>query len=262
MSRYARALRRGRGGADRRGRTPTSAWRSRAGRRWSTQAARTCPAASSSPRRSRTRPKARSSSASSRPSTTAARCAGSGYASRAGKVVDASAEANEEFLLEQLDLDEGARRLGELGIGCNPGITRHMKNTLFDEKIDGTVHLALGNGLPEVGGEERQPAPLGHRQGDAPRTRSRIDGEPVQDRAATVRTFATMVSRGGSRVFSCLRARTLGSKEEKIEVEGEVVESLPSTMFRVQVDGMDGTVLATIAGRCASTTSASSRAIA
>ena len=38
-------------------------------------------------------------------------------------------------------------------------------------------------------------------------------------------------------------------KEEKIEVEGEVVESLPSTMFRVQVDGMDGTVLATIAGK-------------
>jgi aminopeptidase len=69
-----------------------------------------------------------------------------------GKVVDASAEVNEEFLVELLDRDEGARRLGELGIGCNPGITRHMKNTLFDEKIDGTVHLALGNGLPEVGG--------------------------------------------------------------------------------------------------------------
>jgi len=70
-----------------------------------------------------------------------------------GKVVDASAEANEEFLIEMLDLDDGSRRLGELGIGCNPRITRHMKNTLFDEKIDGTVHLALGNGLPEVGGE-------------------------------------------------------------------------------------------------------------
>ena len=70
----------------------------------------------------------------------------------AGRVVDASAAANEEFLLEQLDVDEGARRIGELGIGCNPGITRHMRNTLFDEKMDGTVHLALGNGLPEVGG--------------------------------------------------------------------------------------------------------------
>ena len=70
-----------------------------------------------------------------------------------GKVVDAAADANEPFLFEMLDLDEGARRLGELGIGCNPRITQHMKNTLFDEKIDGTVHLALGNGLPEVGGE-------------------------------------------------------------------------------------------------------------
>jgi aminopeptidase len=70
-----------------------------------------------------------------------------------GKVVDASAESNEDFLLETLDRDDGARRLGELGIGCNPRITRYMKNTLFDEKIDGTVHLALGNGLPEVGGK-------------------------------------------------------------------------------------------------------------
>jgi aminopeptidase len=69
-----------------------------------------------------------------------------------GVVVDASAAANEEFLHEQLDRDDGARRLGELGIGCNPGITRHMKNTLFDEKMDGTVHLALGNGLPDAGG--------------------------------------------------------------------------------------------------------------
>jgi aminopeptidase len=70
----------------------------------------------------------------------------------AGRVVEASATANEEFLLEMLDLDEGSRRLGELGIGCNPGITRYMKNTLFDEKIDGTVHLALGNGISDLGG--------------------------------------------------------------------------------------------------------------
>lgn len=70
----------------------------------------------------------------------------------AGRVVESSGTANEEFLLEMLDLDEGSRRLGELGIGCNPGITRYMSNTLFDEKMDGTAHLALGNGLPEVGG--------------------------------------------------------------------------------------------------------------
>jgi aminopeptidase len=69
-----------------------------------------------------------------------------------GRVVDAGADTNEQYLLEVLDSDEGARRLGELGIGCNPGITRYMRNTLFDEKIDGTIHLALGNGIPETGG--------------------------------------------------------------------------------------------------------------
>jgi aminopeptidase len=69
-----------------------------------------------------------------------------------GRVVDASAESNEDFLFSMLDMDEGSRRLGELGIGCNPGITRYLKNTAFDEKIDGTVHLALGNGLPQLGG--------------------------------------------------------------------------------------------------------------
>ena len=69
-----------------------------------------------------------------------------------GVVVDASAETNEDFLLETLDRDEGARRVGELGIGCNPGITRYMRNTLFDEKMDGTVHIALGNSYHDLGG--------------------------------------------------------------------------------------------------------------
>ena len=69
-----------------------------------------------------------------------------------GVVVDASADSEEAFLHEVLDRDEGARRLGELGFGCNPGITRHMKNTLFDEKINGTVHLALGQGFDFLGG--------------------------------------------------------------------------------------------------------------
>jgi aminopeptidase len=69
-----------------------------------------------------------------------------------GRVLDASAEGNEEFLIETLDTDDGARRIGELGIGCNPGITRYMKNVAFDEKIDGTVHVAVGNGFPDIGG--------------------------------------------------------------------------------------------------------------
>ncbi len=67
-------------------------------------------------------------------------------------VVDASADTHEDFLIETLDADEGARRIGELGIGCNPGITRHMRNTLFDEKIDGTAHIAVGTGFPNLGG--------------------------------------------------------------------------------------------------------------
>jgi len=70
----------------------------------------------------------------------------------AGRVVDASARAGEEFLLRTLDTDQGARRLGELGIGCNPRIQRFMKNVAFDEKIDGTVHLALGNSYSFTGG--------------------------------------------------------------------------------------------------------------
>ena len=69
-----------------------------------------------------------------------------------GKIVEASATADEEFLVAMLDADEGARRLGEFGIGCNPGIQEHMRNTLFDEKIAGTVHLAIGQGFAQLGG--------------------------------------------------------------------------------------------------------------
>jgi len=69
-----------------------------------------------------------------------------------GRVVDASAEAGEDYLLATLGTDPGASVLGELGVGCNPGITRHTKNTLFDEKIDGTIHLAVGAGFPQLGG--------------------------------------------------------------------------------------------------------------
>jgi aminopeptidase len=70
-----------------------------------------------------------------------------------GRVVEASATSGEDILFETLDRDEGARVLGELGIGCNPGIQRYMKNTLFDEKIDGTVHLAIGAGFSTLGGK-------------------------------------------------------------------------------------------------------------
>lgn len=70
-----------------------------------------------------------------------------------GAVVTASAEQGEEFLLRVLDDHPGNRRFGELGIGMNRAITRYMKRTLFDEKIAGTVHMALGSAyLEERGG--------------------------------------------------------------------------------------------------------------
>jgi aminopeptidase len=69
-----------------------------------------------------------------------------------GRIVEASAASGQDFLLQTLDSDEGARRLGELGIGCNPRIQRYTKNVGFDEKIDGTVHLAIGNSYSATGG--------------------------------------------------------------------------------------------------------------
>jgi aminopeptidase len=69
-----------------------------------------------------------------------------------GRVVEASAATDEDFLIATLDTDEGARVLGEFGIGCNPGIQRHTRNTLFDEKIEGTVHFAVGHGFAFLGG--------------------------------------------------------------------------------------------------------------
>jgi aminopeptidase len=69
-----------------------------------------------------------------------------------GRVVKASAEKNEEFLLKMLETDEGACFVGELGIGTNFGISRFTRNILYDEKIGGTFHLALGNGFGEAGG--------------------------------------------------------------------------------------------------------------
>jgi len=68
-----------------------------------------------------------------------------------GKVVDVKASSGEKFLLSMLDIDKGARRIGEIAFGLNNGITAYTKNTLFDEKIGGTMHLAVGSGYPETG---------------------------------------------------------------------------------------------------------------
>ena len=70
-----------------------------------------------------------------------------------GKIVKEKATKGEEFLREVLNTDPGARYLGELGIGTNYAIQRFTKNMLFDEKLGGTIHLAVGIGFPELGSQ-------------------------------------------------------------------------------------------------------------
>ena len=74
---------------------------------------------------------------------------------REGRVVEARAAKNEAYLLEMLDSDPGARYLGEFGVGTNAEITHFTHNILFDEKIGGTIHLALGSGYPDTGSHNR-----------------------------------------------------------------------------------------------------------
>jgi aminopeptidase len=101
-----------------------------------------------------------------------------------GTIVDASATGDEEFLLGTLDTDEGARRLGEFGIGCNPGIQRHMRNTLFDEKMEGTIHLAVGTGFPQIGGQNQSGVHWDMVKELRRGGRIELDGEVVQENGA------------------------------------------------------------------------------
>jgi aminopeptidase len=70
---------------------------------------------------------------------------------RDGRVVEASAAKNEDFLIKLLDQDAGARTAGEIGIGTNYELKDFARNTFFDEKIGGTFHIALGAGYPQTG---------------------------------------------------------------------------------------------------------------
>lgn len=98
-----------------------------------------------------------------------------------GKVVDASAAVDEDFLLATLETDEGAGRLGEFGVGCNPGIQQHTKNTLFDEKIEGTVHVAIGQGFPFLGGQNESAVHWDMVKDLRRGGRLELDGEVVQE---------------------------------------------------------------------------------
>lgn len=72
-----------------------------------------------------------------------------------GKVVNAQARKNEAYLLTLLDMDAGARFLGEFAIGTNYGIQRFTRDILFDEKIGGSFHMAVGAGYPETGSKNQ-----------------------------------------------------------------------------------------------------------
>jgi len=68
-----------------------------------------------------------------------------------GRLTQASARHNQDYLLETIETDPGARYVGEFAVGMNHGITRFTRSLLFDEKIGGTIHIALGAGYPETG---------------------------------------------------------------------------------------------------------------
>ena len=74
---------------------------------------------------------------------------------RGGEVVEATASRGEDFLREMVAVDDGARRVGELAFGLNDAVSVFTRNILFDEKIGGTMHLALGSAYPECGGTNR-----------------------------------------------------------------------------------------------------------
>jgi aminopeptidase len=73
----------------------------------------------------------------------------------AGRVVDATATEGEAFLLHKLAQDAGARILGELGFGCNERLSAPVGHPMFDEKIAGTFHVALGASFPATGGRNQ-----------------------------------------------------------------------------------------------------------
>jgi aminopeptidase len=72
-----------------------------------------------------------------------------------GRVEQATAETGQDYLLEVLNTDPGAKYVGEFAIGTNKFIDRFTKNILFDEKMAGTIHIALGAGYPESGSQNR-----------------------------------------------------------------------------------------------------------
>jgi len=118
-----------------------------------------------------------------------------------GRVIDATARKNEDFLIAMLDQDAGARTLGEIAIGTNYNIKRFTKDTLFDEKIGGTFHAAVGAGYPESGSTNESGLhwdmvcdlrPRTTREGNIPGGEIHADGEPFHKDGKFLADFANI----------------------------------------------------------------------
>jgi aminopeptidase len=108
-----------------------------------------------------------------------------------GVVVEATATKNQDFLRQMLDMDPGARRLGELGIGTNFKIQQFIKTILFDEKIGGTIHLALGSSYEETGGKNKSGLHWDMIKDLRKGGELRIDGKAIQKDGKFLKTWFT-----------------------------------------------------------------------
>ena len=121
---------------------------------------------------------------------------------KAGKVVDASASKGEDFLIQMLDQDKGARILGEIAIGTNYAIQEYTKNTLFDEKIGGTFHAAVGAAYPETGAKND----------------SGLHWDMVCDlrQGGTIEADGKVISRNGRFLNAACRSRRRGNEQRRL----------------------------------------------
>ena len=153
MRRIAERVRRRRRGADRRRAHRPDALARRAAAAPSTTGTSTCRAARSSTRRSRTRPRARSTFCEFPALYFGHEVSGARLVFERGRIVEASAAYGRGVPAPRRSTPTTARvGSASSGIGCNPGIQRFTKNVGFDEKIDGTIHLAIGNSYSSTGG--------------------------------------------------------------------------------------------------------------
>ncbi len=98
-----------------------------------------------------------------------------------GKVVEFDADEGKDFLKELLEVDENSSYVGELGIGCNPQVNRYTNDLLFDEKMNGTIHLALGMAYNQNGGGNDSAIHVDIVK-DMKKAKIILDGKVIQDK--------------------------------------------------------------------------------